>query len=303
MWEQLKRLTSTSVFPVLSLVASGYFFYCFSVAVGVPPTQTIDTSSASYLALAILFFVLPEIRKFQNTKLRETQAQLDDAKDEIQDLKSETRALMSAYNGLIFSVSNATNHLMSLNTLPNLQDVKDAQKSLNAALGQESSEHQLAAEIDLFLNEEDSDFESALWDLRRVMEKELRRVMRKELATATADGSPRFLSATALFDEFVKKHPKYGPMYNAFHFVLRICDAALQGREVPGNFVQEAFRMGFRILDALRQLAPEQQRTHATPAKQVAQSAHTPQPAYVPELPQPAKTAPGAQPAQEPNAA
>src|SRR6266545_5379921 len=83
MWEQLKELASTNVFPVLSLMASGYFFYCFSVAVGLPPTQAIDSSSAAYLALAILFFTLPEVRKFQNTRLRETQAKLSEAKDEI----------------------------------------------------------------------------------------------------------------------------------------------------------------------------------------------------------------------------
>ncbi len=302
MREQLKELANTNIFPVLSLVASGYFFYSFSVAVGLPPTQGIDSSSAAYLALAILFFVLPEVRKFQNTRLRETREQLSDAKDEIQDLKSETRALMSAYNGLIFSVSNATNQLMSLNTLPNPQDVKDAQKSLIAALGEETSQHQLATEIDLFLNEEDSDFESALWDLRRVMEKELRRVMRQELARANADGSPRFLSSSALFDEFIKKYPSYGPMYNAFHFVLRICDAALQGRQVPANFVQEAFHMGFRILDALRQLAPEQHRMHGAQARQVAQPAHTPQPTYVPEPAQASKTGQGTQPTHSPQA-
>ena len=285
MQEQLKRFGGTNVFPVLSLVASGYFFYCFSVAVGLPPTQSIDSSSAAYLALAILFFVLPEVRKFQNTRLREYQEKVSEAREEIQELKSETRALMSAYNGLIFSVSNATNHLMSLNTVPNPQDVKDANKSLIAALGEETGHHQLAAEIDLFLNEEDSDFESALWDLRRVMEKELRRVMRHELAAANTDGSPRFLSSSALFDEFVKKYPNYGPMYNAFHYVLRVCDAALHGRQVPENLVQEAFHIGFRILDALRQLAPEHPIKPAAGALQtpLQQPAHAPQPVKPPQ--------------------
>jgi hypothetical protein len=240
------------------------------------------------MALAIFFFVLPEVRRFQNTKLLESQAQLSDAKNEIQELKSETRALMSAYNGLIFSVSNATNHLMSLNTLPNLQDVKDAHKSLNSALGEETSHHQLAAEIDLFLNEEDSDFESALWDLRRVMEKELRRVMRRELATAKVDGSPRFLSSSGLFDEFVRKYPNYGPMYSAFHYVLRVCDAALHGREVPENLVQEAFQMGFRILDALRQLEPEHSKAAVGPLHvplhaSLQKPAHAPEPATPPQ--------------------
>ena len=304
MREQLKQLASSNVFPVLSLVASGYFFYCFSVAVGLPPTQSLDSSSAAYLALAILFFILPEIRKFQNTKLREAQAQLSEAKDEIQELKSETRALMSAYNGLIFSVSNATNHLMSLNTLPNPQDVKDANKSLNAALGEETGQHQLVAEIDLFLDEEDSDFESALWDLRRVMEKELRRVVRQEPAGANGDGSRRFLSSSALFDEFVKQYPSYGPMYNAFHFVLRVCDAALHGRQVPENFVQEAFHMGFRILDALRHLAPEHgmkqpEGAVKTPVSPIEGLAKTPVPAEATNATQPALTTP----VQEPHAA
>jgi hypothetical protein len=331
MRERLEELASTNVFPVLSLVASGYFFYCFSVAAGLPPTHSLDGSSAAYLALAILFFILPEVRRFQNTKLREAQAQLNEAKDELQELKSETRALMSAYNGLIFSVSSATNHLMSLNTLPNPQDVKEAKKSLNAALGEETGQHQLAAEIDLFLNEEDSDFESALWDLRRVMEKELRRVVRQEPVSANADGSPRFLSSATLFEEFVKQYPNYGPMYNAFHYVLRVCDAALHGRQVPENFIQEAFHMGFRILDALRHLAPEQGRKQPESAVKIpAYSATTeglakktpvPQPTFMPEpmqVPNPtqatagapatqtapaAQSAPAEQPAQAPNAA
>jgi hypothetical protein len=85
------------------------------------------------------------------------------------------------------------------------------------------------------------------------MEKELRRILRQELS-AGSDGSSRFLSPSMLFDEFVKKYPSFGAMYIAFHYVLRICDAALHGREVPENLIEEAFQMGFRILGAFKQL-------------------------------------------------
>jgi vacuolar-type H+-ATPase subunit I/STV1 len=258
MQEQLERLGRFNVFPILSISLSVYFFYAFVQEIGVPPGRTLDGSGATYLALAVLFFLLPEGLRFTRARTREYQQQLREAKDEIQELKSETRALMSAYNGLIFSVSNATNHLMSLNTLPNQQDIKEAKKALNAALGEETRQSQLTSEIEAFLNEEDSDFESALWDLRRVIEKELRRILRDEPALVNADGSTRFLSASALFDEFVKCYPNYGAMYNAYHYVLKVCDAALHGREVPESFVHEAFQMGFRMIGALRQIAPAQ---------------------------------------------
>jgi hypothetical protein len=124
---------------------------------------------------------------------------------------------------------------------------------LESALGEEADQAQLDREIEHFLNEEDFDIESALWDMRKVLDKELRRIAGQQ--SPNSNGR-RALSSRALFDAFARDHSGYAEMHSAFDYVLQVCDAAVHGREVPAACALEAFQMGFRMLDALRKIAP-----------------------------------------------
>src|ERR1700692_4949349 len=83
MKDQLKRIGKINVFPVLSILAAAYFFYAFSVAVGLPPAPVLNVSSSAYLVLAIVFFVLPEVERFELTQAHDYERRLEEAKAEL----------------------------------------------------------------------------------------------------------------------------------------------------------------------------------------------------------------------------
>lgn len=243
-----KQFGKINLFPVISVLLAVYFFYSFAVAIGVPPAPSLDWTSLLYLALAVFFFLLPELQRFQLSKLHEYETRLDDAKGEVLLLRSEIRTLMSAYNGLLASTGMIATHA-SDGVLPTPDDADEARQNLNAVLGEVTDHKQLDAEIEHFLDEEDFDLESALWDLRKVMDKELRRVLNFQ-------GGSRPLSSRSLCEDFVRLYPEYEGIHAAFDYVLQVCEAAAHGREIQPACAQEAFQMGLRILGALRKITP-----------------------------------------------
>jgi len=257
-----KRLARRNIFPVLSTLLAVYFFYAFSTNVGVPPSPSLDWTSTAYLVLAVVFFLGPEVQRYHMTKLHDYEARLEESRGENLLLKSQVRTLMSAYNALLATngqssteTAQAQESLGSSTALPTPEEADTAIEELDSTLGEEVDQKQLDAEIEHYLNEEDFDIETALWDMRKVMEKELRRIARPE-AEDKSNGNNRPLSSRALFEEFSLRYSEHAGMYSAYSYVMQVCDAAAHGREVPAACALEAFQMGFRILGALRKIAP-----------------------------------------------
>jgi hypothetical protein len=252
-------LSKVNVFPVISILLGAYFFYSFSIAVGVPPVPALDWPSTMYLVLAVVFFFAPEVQRFELEKLHDRESKLEEAKGELLLLKSQLRTVVAAYNALLASTGNSAGSAARVKhasgstvELPSAQAAEIAKQELDSALGEEKEQTQLDTEIEHFLNEEDFDIETALWDMRKVIDKELRRVAGRE----PANGNARPSTSRALSDEFARRHSDYAGVRSAFEYVLQVCDAAVNGVEIPADRALDAFQMGFRILEVLRKIAP-----------------------------------------------
>lgn len=258
MWQSVKNLRGANVFPILCYLLAAYFLYAFCVVIGVPPNKPLDTTSGSFLALALFLFMLPEAKKLKLGQLFEYEARVKEIKEDIKQFKDETRTTLAAYTSLVSAISNTVKQTVNVN-LPGREEVSQAKKDLDVTLKVKGGQDQLENEIDRFLEAEDNDLNFALAKLRVQLEKELRRILRKRTKSLSPiDSNTKFLSARSLFVQFTHEFPNYQAIGNSFDYVLKVCNAAIHGQYVPDGYAHEALSMGLRMLEELKGIDPNE---------------------------------------------
>jgi vacuolar-type H+-ATPase subunit I/STV1 len=250
--EKVKEWMCINAVRLTSLVIAAYFFYIFHLAVGFPPEKELNSSSLTYLMIAVFFFLLPLAKSLKLGKLLEYEAKVDEIKNEVKEFKEETRQILSVQNNLINTVSNTISQNINI-TLPGYGEIEDAKEELDSAIKEPTSPKQLEDEIAEYLASEGSDLNFALAKLRIDIERELRRILIKRLDTQDPTKmKSKFLSVRSLFHEFTKLYPQYTGMHTSFDYVLKICNAAVHGQKISRDYSHEAMQMGFKILDELK---------------------------------------------------
>jgi hypothetical protein len=250
----IKKLTETNVFPILCYLLAAYFFYAFCNVIGVPPNKPLDSSSGSYLALALFLFMLPEAKKLKFGQLFEYEARVKEIKEDVKQFKEETRSALTAYTNLVSAISNTVSQTINVN-LPSRSETTQAKEDLDTTLKTNTKKPELEDQIEEFLASEGNDLNYALAKLRMQLEKELRRILDKESSSLLSpDRNIKFLSTRSLFLQFVKQHPDYQGIEGSFDYVLKICNAAIHGQFIPENYAHEALSMGFRMLTELKSI-------------------------------------------------
>lgn len=65
MLKQVARLAKANVFPAVCYLLAAYFGYAFCLAAGIPPSEPIDATSGTYLALTLFLVMLPEAKRLR----------------------------------------------------------------------------------------------------------------------------------------------------------------------------------------------------------------------------------------------
>lgn len=257
MWATLKKLAGVNVFPAICYLLSAYFFVAFSALVGFPPSQPLDHSSGTYLALALFLFMLPEAKRIRLGKLFEFEARVKEIKEDVKQFKEETKSTLSAYTSLVSAITNTVNQTINVN-LPGKAEAAEARAALKTTLKTEAEEHNVEAQVQRFIEAQDDDLNYALAKLRMELEKELRRILSKRTETTSPiEEGTKFLSTRSLFSEFIRKYPDYQGIRGSFDYVLKVCNAAIHGQIVPTGYMHEALDMGFRMLAELKSVQPK----------------------------------------------
>lgn len=254
MRQLISNLSGANVFPTLCYLLAAYFLYAFCIVAGVPPSKPLDSTSGSYLALALFLFMLPEAKKLKFGQLFEYEARVKEIKEEVKQFKDETRTTLAAYTSLVSAISNTVSQTVNVN-LPGRGEVTQAKEDLDTTLKTKTVKSEIEGEIDQFLASEGNDLNYALAKLRMQLEKELRRILDKRpVSSLTSDRNTQFLSARSLFLQFIRQFPNYEGIEGSFDYVLKICNAAIHGQYIPENYAHEALSMGFRMLAELKSI-------------------------------------------------
>jgi uncharacterized protein YoxC len=252
--KEIKEWVGTNILHLSSMTIAVYFLYVFHSIVGFPPEKELNSTSITYLAISLFFFLIPLAKKLKLGKIIEYEAKVVEIKKEVKEFKEDTRHILSMQNTLINTVSNTISQSINI-TLPGYGEIEEAREELDSTIEEPTPQDELEAEIDEFLKSEGSDLNFALAKLRMNIEKELRRILIKKLDTKDPSKlKAGFLSPRSLFRELVEVMPQYSGMQSSFDYVLKICNAAVHGQNMPRSYSQEALKMGFKILDELKKV-------------------------------------------------
>jgi hypothetical protein len=248
---QSQPSAAANVFRAICYLLAVYFLYAFCAVVGVPPSKPLDSSSGSYLALALFLFMLPEAKKLKLGQLFEYEAKVNEIKKEVREFKDETRSTLSAYTSLVSAISNTMSQTINVH-LPSQAAVDQAKQELKEVLKTPAEDSGIDSKVEVFVASAGGDINYALAKLRMQLERELRRILGKRMVSGNPDvGNTKFLSARSLFNQFSDAYPEYERIQRSFDYVLKVCNAGIHGQSVPEGHAQEALHMGIQMLEEL----------------------------------------------------
>ena len=146
----LRRVAAANVFPTICYLLAAYFLYAFCAVVGVPPSEPLDSTSGSYLALALFLFMLPEAKKLKLGQLFEYEAKVKEIRQEVREFKDETRSTLSAYTSLISAISNTMNQTINVH-LPGQAAVEQAKQELKEVLKTPAEDSGVEGKVEAFV--------------------------------------------------------------------------------------------------------------------------------------------------------
>lgn len=159
---------------------------------------------------------------------------------------------------LISVVSTSVNSISNLSSTTNVNIdfadlLKQAKEQLNQATVQPEAQEIQEVKRELLLDNEDTIM--ALARTRIQLEHLLRRSLGKRTQYSNKpQGDVKFLSAGRLYRMFLKEFDNYQYLEGSFDYVLKICNAAIHGQQVPASQAQEALELGARLISTLKEL-------------------------------------------------
>ena len=235
---------------ILSLLVGAYFIWVFHLHVGFPPTAPLTPTAATYLAFSIFFLVLPFAQRLKLGKLIEFEAKVEQVRADVREVRTETRELISTVSVVADAISASMNQSVVVN-LPEREEAERARRELSATLTQSPDPARQERDVSEYLDAGDSDVQYPLIRLRINLERELRRVLGEHLGNDDPVMRSKFPSARSLFRRLVSVIPQYKQMGSSFDYVLRVCNVAAHGQQIPEDIAREAIDMGLRILREL----------------------------------------------------
>ncbi|MCW8876614.1 MAG: hypothetical protein OQK04_19380 [Kangiellaceae bacterium] len=250
--EVLKTILLFDVFPFLCRLIAGTLIFLAFYAIGFPPEKDLNPSAITLLIFSAFFFLLPVAKKMSIGKLLTYEREVAKVKEEVGELKTETREFLSLYSNMITAISNTVSQTVNVH-LPGKEQVLEAKEKLNSTLKDDDFPERIEDKLEAYLNESGYDVNFALARLRMELERILREILGKR--TQTADPltmKSRYLSARQLFRELVNQNPNYKELHSSFDYVLKVCNAAIHGQKISESHAHEAIYMGLKMLNEFK---------------------------------------------------
>ena len=256
-------LLRTNVRTILSLLIAFYFMWAFHLHVGFPPRCPLTSTAGIYLGLFVLFALLPFAQRLRFGKFIEFEAKVEQVRADVKEVRTETRELISTLSTMVNTISTSVTNKNELNILTReewLTGAETAKKDLSESLADtnspESSEQERDINVIEYIEAGGSDVNYALAHLRMDLEGELRRIL-GEPSVASDDpfrrrGRATFLTARLLFRKLGLNKSRYTNMQRSFDYIMKACNEAIHGQQIPEPIAHQVIDMGLRILRELK---------------------------------------------------
>ncbi len=237
---------------VITIVISLYLLILFHLTVNLANPQNIQPIHYLVLLLGVLIPLVPFIQKLRIGKIIELERNIQQQKEEVRDFKNEVRQLITVVSTSVNSISNLSN---TTNLNFDFADLlKQAKEQLNQADAQPTPQEVQDVKRELLLDNEDTVM--ALARTRIQLERLLRQILGKKTQFENKSSDDvKYLSAGRLYRTFLKEYPDYQYLEASFEYVLRICNAAIHGQQVPSGQAQEALEIGAKLISTINDLA------------------------------------------------
>lgn len=245
----------TWALPALSWLVSFYFLIGFASNVGFPPSRALLTGDAVYVGLWLLFLFLPFISKLKIGQFLELEREVERAKDELQQFKTEIRSSLSVMSTSVNTIGSMNNQVTV--NIPGLAELRSAREEVEHRAPPQTKDEAREVKKELLLESEDTTM--ALARTRIEIERLLRTILGKTTsANALRDHSVKFLGARQLFDMFIRENEQFAYLLKPFSYVMQICNAAIHAQRVSEEQAREALTLGSNIIAALSDVAAVQ---------------------------------------------
>lgn len=238
--------------PLFSWVVSAYFFTGFIRDVGIPPSQTMSQSDAAYLGLWLFFLFLPFFRRVKLGRFFELEREIDRARSELSDFKSEVRSSLSVISTNVNTIGNQSNQV-TIN-VPGLAELERSRRELDEHSPPGATQETKEIRDELVMDGEDTVLALARTRIR--IEYLLRKILGRRISgPIPADRGIKFLTPQQMFTLLVDEHEKYAALQKPFSYLIQVCNAAIHAQRVSSAQADEALDIGARIIAILSELS------------------------------------------------
>ncbi|UXA53619.1 hypothetical protein M0D45_02165 [Xanthomonas prunicola] len=236
--------------PAFSWLISFYFLAGFVANAGFPPSRTVLTGDALYVLLWLFFLFLPFFSKVKIGGFLELGRQVEQAKEELREFKSEVRNSLSVLSTNVNTIGGMSNNVTV--NIPGLQELREAREAV-AKKSPDSVDEARQVEEKLLNQSEDTTL--ALARTRIEIERYLRKILGKRVFHADTHDRVKLMGARQLFEQFLREYPDLNYLKRSFQYVTQICNAAIHAQYVPDEQAQEALALGAQIIAALNDIS------------------------------------------------
>lgn len=249
--EKDQRMPSWAM-PALSWLISFYFLAGFTANVGFPPDRSLLTGDALFVVFWLFFLFLPFFKKIKIGKLLELEREVSQAKQELQDFKTEMRNTVAVLSTNVNTIGGMTNQITV--NIPGLQEMQVAKEKVDAQASPEVKQEAEQVEQSMLLESEDTTM--ALARTRIEIERLLRTILGKRTSVnELRNQSIRFHGIRQLFEMFIRENKDYSYLLEPFQYVTQVCNAAIHAQKVSDAQAREALALGAQVIAQLSTVA------------------------------------------------
>lgn len=209
----------------------------------------IHAMQLTFFIISLFLIILPFSKSIRIGKLIEIEREINQAKEEIKDFKTQISQSMALISSSInASISNMNSNINI--TLP-------GQEELKAEIEKFKRENNRALQTEFrfreqFLESSDNDYTLALAKTRIEIERLLREQLGKHTLFSNEFKDIKYVSLNNLFQMYLRENLYFEKYYNSFKYVQSICNAAIHGQRISSGQAMEALELGEIIINELK---------------------------------------------------